>query len=658
MSEIKEATGETYVMTTPLEFQNVEFLDDAFHRATTEWEPYSYEFWAEGHHFVCVHLDDCVIIIVDGIHKIKMPACRFDELRFRVLDPYGRVPYGCEKRRLPTTDACRRCLRFVGRRTPLPDDGDLAPGERTIPDYGRADGLQMVAAMARRLVEIKRATGGGASSTSQLEADIIAAAEKLAPKQGKAKKQSREVDELLKNAESMPSSSRRTSTNGDQSALERTNTIEKLERDRSFRDVIAHIEGSTSQREKELLAMDDTERFVATYGGYLHPSSYLEMGKEKAWYGLGPNAFTLDSIVGKETTPTGTVYLTKWTGFKTVTKSTANDLQQWMVDKYEKQGGSKGHVKIFELDQAFPDNPNLPNDVFTMSATDLAQTVMESTCLQLKALQVGEPPSGYLHTSAGEIIIVAECRLILDLYAMRNSESGGMVRASRALSRRAAACRALSRRVAPCRATARAACSAQTREVSMSKLTILTLSLSSPPRADSHRNRAPQKELSEMGREPEGHRDRQRLQHPAHDSREARQNRPEQPRVRLLHMAQHHGTPISPSGACVHRSNRTRNDHGNVRAPPCQFDCFPRPSPLLPGSDIRRRMALQEPLPLRPVLPGRVQPGKVPRDHREDQPRGGRADQPLGGEVQAHCQPLEFGEGHLLSVGDEGGAQP
>ena len=49
--------------------------------------------------------------------------------------------------------------------------------------------------------------------------------------------------------------------------------------------------------------------------------------------------------------------------------------------------------------------------------------IVQSECSCLKIAQLGEPPSGYLHTTAGVLIFASSDRHILYIGPMRNSET-------------------------------------------------------------------------------------------------------------------------------------------------------------------------------------------------------------------------------------------
>ena len=202
----------------------------------------------------------------------------------------------------------------------------------------------------------------------------------------------------------------------------------KLEESRKLRDVVARVE---KQRETERLSLDkltDEDRVAVTFGGYLQPEEFLS-GDAKAWYGVGEDAYLVKKIVGKEDRGTHPRYWVEYWGWKSASlEYPETNLLRWYVDKYEEallQGkvgllsGLRSSTSsllaywmaalltclttyllaqteycVFTKDEAMPSNPNLQDDVFTMSATEFAESLAKSDCSTLKIAQRGEPPEG------------------------------------------------------------------------------------------------------------------------------------------------------------------------------------------------------------------------------------------------------------------------
>ena len=83
---------------------------------------------------------------------------------------------------------------------------------------------------------------------------------------------------------------------------------------------------------------------------------------------------------------------------------------------------------IYEVDEALAPNANRGLDVCTMSMTEFVTNMTRraaepATCRTLKIAQAGEPPAGYLSTTAGVMVWATPCRTILLGMPMLNSET-------------------------------------------------------------------------------------------------------------------------------------------------------------------------------------------------------------------------------------------
>ena len=120
-----------------------------------------------------------------------------------------------------------------------------------------------------------------------------------------------------------------------------------------------------------------------------------------------------------------TEYLCKFIGWKQPTWEYGDSsLLKEHIDKFEaaRARGEKGPVTIFKVDEMASD-VDLPFDVVAMSATEFVSSLLPSICNNLKIKQAGEPPRGYLNTTAGTLIFASACRKIFIGELMRNSET-------------------------------------------------------------------------------------------------------------------------------------------------------------------------------------------------------------------------------------------
>ena len=338
-------------------------------------------------------LDDPQLVIIDGCHKPKWGCCMFDDIRFREMYPL-RIPYGCENDRLPQSDVCRPHVRYLGRRTPLRDGGDAVVGERIYTDHARADcyaqtrKTEEAASVQQVAARGKAPAGGGGAAAASGGAAASSGGKAPAPR---STTQTRAQAQLQRTKDA------------------RKESIRKLEESRSFRDLILTLEKKEEEQRKRLADVSDADRVLMAFGGYLKPEDVLT-GDAKAWYGVGDNAFLVDEIVGSETRGLNQKYYwVKFKGWTSATLEPADNLQQWHIDAYEEALARGEEVaQIFSKDQAMPSNPNLPDDVLTMNGTEFAESLAKSDCCCLKIAQLGEPPAGYLHTTAGVLIVAGE----------------------------------------------------------------------------------------------------------------------------------------------------------------------------------------------------------------------------------------------------------
>ena len=206
--------------------------------------------------------------------------------RFRELPGVGTIPFGCERDRLISGETCSFHLDFVAIRTPRASDDDA--GERVIKDYARADGVFSLRERHRKSKKEPSET------MKSLHEAACATAAELTAAAGTAEEAFEPNDPVLPSTASA-------SDEQDTSVGRRSRALEKLTAARSFRDRVAALRCNS-----QILAgaqgqePDDRERFVGAYGTILDPDDYLEEGDDKAWHGVGEEAFLLKAIEGKK----------------------------------------------------------------------------------------------------------------------------------------------------------------------------------------------------------------------------------------------------------------------------------------------------------------------------------------------------------------------
>ena len=310
----KERGGDIFPQATPAALRDRDLLEAEYQRTYTAAELLFFRKYAEEHFRRCLLLDEDNKYITDGIHGLHSPACRFDDLRYRVLDGLdARVPYGCETDRLQLTDSCRKCLPFLARRTAPPGE-ELDLDAVIFPDYARADAYARSRAVAEAREIAAGMTAGAAASTDGDGDDLLfgggstgAAAEETRRKQAG----SRKGTVSKQNAKRRKSSSELEETGAHltkaaRTSKDRVDTIEKLQASRTFRETVAAVT-SAQERARQNERLSDTEKFHAVYGGRLHPAEYLDP-KHSAFCGFEKDVSRLSRIVEKVTSDTGTQY--------------------------------------------------------------------------------------------------------------------------------------------------------------------------------------------------------------------------------------------------------------------------------------------------------------------------------------------------------------
>ena len=466
-------TAKTWNRITPDELASVEGTRAVYLRFSAAMQEDGIVRWAEGHDMTCLLLDDCNIVVADGNHKVKWPCCKYDDVRYVEIPDVAQIPFGCEIDRLATSDVCPVHLRFVGRRTPVIDDGVEKLDSKEVKDFCRADGL--VYALERRAirrterkdaatkaadVEAARMTACayvhsgelpsgsvGASSSSVPPSSVLipatislhaAPAPVLSSAEAKRdvlSKRKRGVAHTLAtndtdDEEVQPAMSKQRGKVDKaidkilNQRLKRSTALEKLERTRTLAEQVLQARHGQHAAEQSKLGMSDVTRFNLEFP-LLHDAEYLEGGRTRAWHGLGDNAYLVEKIVGRKTIGLVEYHAVKFVGWKKATWEPSNsNLQKEHVEAYKAAvEAGQSEVCILPMDEAMQPNPNLPLDVVTMSMTQFASSLAQSDCGVLKIEQVGEPAAGYLNTTAGVILVGAACRRILLMMPMRNSET-------------------------------------------------------------------------------------------------------------------------------------------------------------------------------------------------------------------------------------------
>lgn len=376
--------------------------------------------------------------------RSQWPCCTLDMVRFWSLHPVASIPAGCDNRRMQTTDYCRQHLKFLGRRKS--QVWDATDPDRIIPDFARADGLSHARAVAEALTQ-----AAGESESSSVDVDALTSL-----LERDAKSLSVALTGLGARGKGRASGGRRGSRSGgrrgggggtsasvetqgastassEMAPSASSSSTAKLADARAFRDLVAAIEKRSLLLDKKATAADEADGtdealFGRYFGGYLVSAEHLDGGK--AFHGLGDDAFVVEKIVGKREVGFVVEYEVKWLGFrKTTWEQGAMQLQQHHIDAFaEACRDGKGEAVIYEADEALAPNANRSLDVCTMSMTEFVMNMTKraaepATCRTLKIAQAGEPPAGYLSTSAGLMVWATPCRSILLGMPMLNSET-------------------------------------------------------------------------------------------------------------------------------------------------------------------------------------------------------------------------------------------